>query len=95
MSLLRSLEPFKKFGVVEPDIIIWSQRLYGGQKALKSSTLVQTLELGFEALTKLNNNKRKFVQKVAKNNILLIYSNLVPNEVEKDQVGFNSGKHGY
>ena len=45
MSLLLYLEPFQKFGVEEPEIIMWSQRLCGGQKAIKSSALVQTLDL--------------------------------------------------
>ena len=45
MSILLGLESFQKFGVEEPEIIMLSQRLCGGQKAIKSSALVQTLDL--------------------------------------------------
>ena len=34
MSLLLGLEPFQKFCVVEPGVVMQSQRLYGGKKAL-------------------------------------------------------------
>ena len=34
ISLLLDIEPFQKLGVEEPEIIMRSQRLYGGQKAL-------------------------------------------------------------
>ena len=34
ISLLLDLEPFQKLGVEESDIIMRSQRLYGGHKAL-------------------------------------------------------------
>ena len=34
ISLLLDLEPFQKLGVEEPEIIMRSQRLYGGHKAL-------------------------------------------------------------
>ena len=33
MTLQLDLEPFKKLGVEEPELIMRSQRLYGGQKA--------------------------------------------------------------
>ena len=46
MGLLLGLEPFQKFAVV---VVV------GGQKAFWSTALVQTLDLGLEASTKLNN----------------------------------------
>ena len=46
MSILLGLEPFKKLAVVGG----------GGLKAFQSSALVQTLDLGLEAWTKLNNS---------------------------------------
>ena len=44
MSLLLGLEPFQKYGVVDPEIIIRNQRLYDGQKVIKSSALVETFD---------------------------------------------------
>ena len=44
MSLLLGLEPFQKYGVVDPEIIIRNQRLYNGQKVIKSSALVETFD---------------------------------------------------
>ena len=43
--------------MVQYTVAIWCSTLwqYGGQKALQSSALVQTLDLGFEAWTQLNN----------------------------------------
>ena len=45
MSILLGLEPFQKLAVVG-----------GGLKAFQSSALVQTLDLGLDAWTKLNKN---------------------------------------
>ena len=50
MGLLLGLEPFQKFAVV---VVV------GGQKAFWSTALVQTLDLGLEAWTKLNKSAKK------------------------------------
>ena len=47
MSILLGLEPFQKLAVVGGG---------GGLKAFQSSALVQTLDLGLDAWTKLNKN---------------------------------------
>ena len=44
------------------DYIMRSQRLYGGQSALQSSDQVQTLDLGFQTLTKMNNDENNMRQ---------------------------------
>ena len=49
MSILLGLEPFQKLAVGGGWVVVG-----GGQKAFQSSALVQTLDLGFEAWTKLN-----------------------------------------
>ena len=48
MSILLGLEPIQKLAVVGGWVV-------GGQKAFQSSALVQTLDFGLEAWTKLNN----------------------------------------
>ena len=55
MNLLQGLEPFEKLvvGGGSKNFTGRFQRLYGGQKAFKSSALVQTLDLDLPSLTKL------------------------------------------